>query len=130
MIRNGLQFKLFGSGCIATAEFALGELANPAVPPSREACCGPVLFLNEGRQRQIEDGPGVSIQFVLLKPRSRGEVRRASSSPEDKSEFSANFLGNWREIDAKIDAPQFFRRTLKIGPLFFSLPERTHVAAV
>ena len=130
MIRNGPQFKLFGSGRITTNEFEAGALANPAAPPSRESYCIPVFFPNEGQQRQVERGPGVSIQFVLLKSHSRGQLHLALPFPEDKSEFSANILGDWRELNAQIDGLQYLRRTHQTRPLFCGRPGRTRDAAV
>ena len=130
MICSGPQFKLFGTGRITTNEFEAGALANPAAPPSRESYCIPVLFLNEGQQRQVEHGSGDSIQFVLLTPHSRGVVLLAPPSPEDTFEFSANFPGHWRDLDAKIDGRRFFQHTLETRPLFCGRPERTRDAAV
>ena len=120
MIRNGLQFKLFGSGRITTTGLEAGAFLNPAdpeAPPSHEAYCIPVLYLNDEQARKIKDGPGVSIQIVLLKPHSRGEVRLASSLPGDMAEFTPNFLADRRDMDAMIDGLRFFRRTLETRPL-------------
>ena len=120
MIRNGLEFKLFGSGRITTTGLEAGAFVNPSspdAPPSHEAYCIPVLYLDDEQRRTIEDGPGVSIQIVLLKPHSRGEVRLASPHPAGMCEFTTNFLRDGRDMAAMIEGLRYFRHTLETRPL-------------
>lgn len=120
MIRNLLEFKLFRSGRITTTCLEAGAFVNPDDPddlPSHEAYCIPVLYLNGEQRREIKVSPGVSIQIVLLKPHSRGEVRLASPNPSDMPLFTPNFLSDRRDLENVIKGLRFFRRTLETRPL-------------
>jgi choline dehydrogenase-like flavoprotein len=120
MIRNGLQFKLFGTGLITTTGLEAAAFVNPTDPeasPTHEAYCIPVLYLAPETLKEIGDGHGVSIQIVLLKPHSRGEVRLASADPADMPLVSPNFLKDQRDMDAMITGLRYFRRTLETKPI-------------
>lgn len=120
MIRNGLQFKLFGTGPITTTGLEAAAFVNPTDPnelPTHEAYCIPVMYLDPDTLRRIGDGPGVSIQIVLLKPHSRGEVKLASADPAAMPLVSPNLLKDPRDMSAMIEGLRFFRRTLETRPL-------------
>ena len=120
MIRNGLQFKLFGSGLITTTGLEAACFVNPTdpeAPPTHEAYCIPVMYLDDEKLKKIGDGPGVSIQIVLLKPHSRGEVRLASGNPADRPLVTPNMLKDPRDMEAMIAGLRYFRRTMETRPL-------------
>ena len=120
MIRNGLQFKLFGTGPITTTGLEAACFVNPTdpdAPPTHEAYCIPILYLPPEMLEPEGDGYGTSIQIVLLKPHSRGEVRLTSADPHAMPAISPNFLRDKRDLDAMIAGLRYFRRTLETRPM-------------
>ncbi|MDG4674943.1 GMC family oxidoreductase N-terminal domain-containing protein [Shinella sp. 838] len=120
MIRNGLQFKLFGTGPITTTGLEAACFVNPTEPdaaPTHEAYCIPILYLPPDMLEPEGDGHGVSIQIVLLQPYSRGEVRLASADPDAMPMISPNFLKDPRDLDAMVTGLRYFRKTLETRPL-------------
>ncbi|MEM7046875.1 MAG: GMC family oxidoreductase N-terminal domain-containing protein [Pseudomonadota bacterium] len=120
MIRNGLEFRLFGRGRITTTGLEAACFVNPLdpdAPPTHEAYCIPVLYLDDEVLKKVGDGYGVSIQIVLLKPHSVGEVRLASANPADMPLISPNFLKDPRDMQAMITGLRYFRRTMETKPM-------------
>ena len=120
MIRNGLQFMLFGTGPITTTGLEAACFVNPTnsdATPTHEAYCIPILYLPPEMLAPEGDGYGTSIQIVLLKPHSRGEVRLASADPQDMPAISPNFLKDPRDLEAMITGLRYFRRTLETKPM-------------
>lgn len=126
MLRNGLEFKLFGRGRITTTGLEAACFVNPTDPealPTHEAYCIPVLYLDDEKLKEIGDGYGVSIQMVLLKPHSTGEVRLASANPADMPLVSPNFLKDPRDMKAMIAGLRYFRQTMQTKPLADKISE-------
>lgn len=120
MLRNGLEFKLFGRGRITTTGLEAACFVNPTdpeAPPTHEAYCIPVMYLDDATLREIGDGHGVSIQIVLLKPKSRGEVRLASADPSAMPLIFPNFLKEPEDMQAMITGLRYFAKTLQTKPL-------------
>lgn len=120
MLRNGLEFKLFGRGRITTTGLEAAAFVNPTDPedpPTHEAYCIPIMYLDDETLKKVGDGHGVSIQIVLLKPYSRGEVKLASADPADMPVISPNFLKDKRDMDALITGLRFFRQTMGNRPM-------------
>ena len=120
MIRNGLQFRLFGTGPITTTGLEAAGFVNPIDPdgsPTHEAYCIPILYLEPEMLGPEGDGYGTSIQIVLLQPHSRGEVTLASANPDDMPVVSPNFLKDPRDLEAMITGLRYFRRTLETRPI-------------
>ncbi len=120
MIRNGLEFKLFGRGRITTTGLEGACFVNPLdpeAPPTHEAYCIPVLYLDDEKLKEIGDGYGVSIQTVLLQPHSKGEVRLASANPDDRPLVSPNFLQDERDMEAMRVGLRYFKETMETKPL-------------
>ncbi len=120
MIRNGLEFRLFGRGRIMTTGLEAACFVNPIepeAPPTHEAYCIPVLYLDDEKLREIGDGYGVSIQMVLLQPHSVGGVRLASANPDDRPLVSPNFLKDERDMEAMRIGLRYFKRTMETKPL-------------
>lgn len=120
MIRNGIEFKLFKRGKITTTGLEAAVFVNPTdpeAPPTHEAYCIPIMYLDDEKLKEIGDGHGVSIQIVLLKPHSRGEVKLASSNPDDMPLISPNFLKDERDMEAMVTGLRYFRQTMETKPL-------------
>lgn len=120
MLKNGLQFKLFGSGPITTAGVEAGAFVNPTnpdAPPSIQAFCVPIIYLDRDARDLIEDGYGLTITTVVVKPRSRGEVRLASANPFDMPLVSPNLLHHPDDMREMIAGQRFFLRAFQTAPL-------------
>ncbi|RMD94018.1 MAG: GMC family oxidoreductase [Alphaproteobacteria bacterium] len=120
MLRNGLEFKLFGRGRITTTGLEAACFVNPTdrdALPSHEAYCIPVMYLNAEQARTIPEDYGVSIQIVLLKPRSVGEVRLASADPDALPLVDPNFLSDPQDLAEMVKGLRFFRETTQTRPL-------------
>ena len=81
MLVNGLQVKLFGTGRITSAGVGAGAVVNPRnreSEPTIQAFCVPIVYLDRDAQSELKDGYGVTVTTVVVKPKSRGEVRLAS----------------------------------------------------
>jgi choline dehydrogenase len=95
MLMNGLQFKLFGTGRILSAGVEAGAFVNPEDPgaePSIQAFCVPIVYLDRDTLSLVEKTHGLTITTVVVKPKSRGEVRLRSANPADKPLVSPNLL--------------------------------------
>jgi choline dehydrogenase len=120
MLLNGLQFKLFGTGRINSAGVEAGAFVNPVDPeadPTIQAFCVPIVYLDRDAVGQVKDTYGVTITTVVVKPKSRGFVRLASSNPDDMPLVSPNLLKDPADARAMIDGQRFFLRAFQTGPL-------------
>ena len=120
MIRNGLQFKLFGSGPITSAGVEAGAFINPLEPdspPTIQAFCVPIVYLDRDALSAIKDGYGMTITTVVVKPRSRGEVKLTSSDPAAMPIVSPNLLKDPADMAAMIAGQRFFLKAFATEPL-------------
>jgi len=120
MLKNGLQFKLFGSGPVTSVGFEAGAFVNPVdaeAPPSIQAFCVPVVYLDRGSQDQLVDDYGVTITTVVVKPKSRGEVTLASAEPSAMPLVSPNLLGHEDDMHMMIAGQRFFISAMQSEPL-------------
>ncbi|GAA6206791.1 GMC family oxidoreductase [Cognatishimia sp. WU-CL00825] len=120
MIKNGLQFKLFGSGPITSAGVEAGAFVNPAAPtdaPTIQAFCVPIVYVDRDTRHLVEDGYGLTVTTVVVKPKSRGSVKLASADPKDMPLVSPNLLKDEADMDAMVDGQKFFLRAFEASPL-------------
>jgi choline dehydrogenase len=120
MLRNGLHFKLFGAGPITSAGVEAGAFVNPTDPegePTIQAFCVPIVYLDRDIPGLVEDGYGVTITTVLVKPKSRGFVRLRSADPKDMPVVSPNLLKDPADGRAMADGQRFFLRAFEESPL-------------
>lgn len=120
MLRNGLQFKLFGTGPITTAGVEAGAFINPHDPdgiPSIQAFCVPIVYVDRDRRDLVKDGYGLTITTVVVKPRSRGEVRLASADPAAPPLVSPNLLKDDADMREMIAAQRYFLKAFRQSPL-------------
>ena len=95
MYRNGLHFKLFGTGPITSAGVEAGAFVSPSErtgEPSIQAFCVPIVYLDRDTRTLLADTYGVTITTVVVKPRSRGTVQLRSADPADMPLVSPNLL--------------------------------------
>lgn len=120
MLRNGLQFKLFGTGPVTSAGVEAGAYVNPRNPegpPSIQAFCVPIIYLDRDALDLVKDGFGVTVTTVVVKPRSRGEVRLASADPSVMPMVSPNLLLDPADMQEMVDGQRFFLRAFEQKPL-------------
>jgi choline dehydrogenase-like flavoprotein len=120
MLRNGLQFRLFRSGPILSAGVEAGAFVNPVDrdgPPSIQAFCVPIVYLDRDTRGLVEDSYGMTVTTVVIKPRSRGFVRLRSADPADMPLVSPNLLQDAADLQTMIEGQRFFLRAFQTGPL-------------
>jgi len=120
MLMNGLQFRLFGTGRILSAGVEAGAFVNPTDPhaePSIQAFCVPIVYLDRDTLGLVENTYGLTITTVVVKPKSRGEVRLRSANPADMPIVSPNLLKHPDDMAAMIAGQRFFIRALQTAPL-------------
>lgn len=120
MLLNGLQFRLFGSGRILSAGVEAGAFINPTDPeaePTIQAFCVPIVYLDRDTLSLVEDTHGLTVTTVVVKPKSRGEVRLRSANPADKPLISPNLLKHPDDLAAMIAGQRFFLRAFQTAPL-------------
>ena len=95
MIKNGLQFLLFGTGPVNSTGVEAGAFINPLSfedLPSIQAFFVPSIYMNSDTIGLIDDDYGMSITTVVTKPLSRGKVKLKSANPNDKPIIELNLL--------------------------------------
>ena len=120
MIRNGLQFKLFGTGPITSAGDEAGAFVNPDftdAPPTIQAFCVPIVYLDRDTLDLVKDGYGVTITTVVIKPKSRGEVNLRSANPLDMPLVSPQLLPHPQDMEDMIAGQKYFIRAFQNRPL-------------
>lgn len=120
MLRNGLQFSLFGSGPVTSVGVEAGAFVNPETPdapPTIQAFCVPIVYLDRDAQDELADGYGVTITTVVVKPKSRGEVRLASADPTAMPLVSPNLLKHADDMAAMVAGQRFFLKAMAMNPL-------------
>lgn len=120
MLLNGLQFKLFGTGRITSAGVEAGAFVNPEDPdgePTIQAFCVPIVYLDRDTLTLVENTHGVTVTTVVVKPKSRGNVRLASADPAAMPLVSPDLLSDPADMRAMIAGQRFFLRAFETGPL-------------
>ena len=120
MLANGLQFKLFGSGRITSAGVEAGAFVNPVDrdgEPSIQAFCVPIVYVDRDTRGLVQDGYGMTVTTVVVKPKSRGFVRLRSADPDDMPLVSPNLLADPDDMRTMVEGQRFFLRAFQTGPL-------------
>jgi len=120
MLLNALQFKLFGSGRITSAGVEAGAFVNPLQPddpPTIQAFCVPIVYLDRDAQNSLKDGYGLTVTTVVVKPKSRGQVQLRSANPADMPLVSPNLLKDPEDMRQMIAGQRFFIKAFKTTPL-------------
>jgi choline dehydrogenase-like flavoprotein len=120
MLRNGLQFKLFGTGPILSAGVEAGAFVNPTdrdAEPTIQAFCVPIIYLDRDTLDLLPKTYGLTITTVVIKPNSRGFVRVASANPADMPLVSPNLLSDPADARTMIEGQRFFLRAFQTSPL-------------
>jgi choline dehydrogenase-like flavoprotein len=116
LLRNVLQYKLFGSGPIASngAETqAFVHIGNCAEPNLQIYGLALAMAGADGPAKQ----PGFSLLANLVRPFSKGRVRLASADPLAPPNVEPNFLSDPRDLSTMVQAIRYLRRIMKSSPL-------------
>lgn len=127
MLKNGLQFKLFGSGPILSAGLEAGAFVNPGDAngvPTIQAFCVPIVYLDRDTRTSMKDTYGLTITTVVVKPKSRGHVRLRSPDPAAMPQVSPHLLRDEDDMREMIAGQRFFLKAFRTEPL------RSRIAAV
>jgi choline dehydrogenase-like flavoprotein len=120
MLRNGLQFKLFGTGPILSVGVEAGAFVNPTDPsaePTIQAFCVPIVYLDRDTLDLLPNTYGLTITTVVVKPKSRGFVRLATANPTDMPLVSPNLLSDPADARTMIEGQRFFLQAFQTSPL-------------
>jgi choline dehydrogenase len=120
MLKNGINFKVFGNGPILSVGLEAGAFINPIdrdAPPSIQAFCVPIVYLDRDLLKVFDDTYGVTITTVLVKPKSRGFVELRSADPMAMPMVSPHLLKHPDDMKIMVEGQRFFRDVLLSGPL-------------
>lgn len=119
MIRNGLQYLMFGNGPVATNGCETCAFINPVDPnaePSLQFYCVPTVYLDRDVMG-VDPTDGVTLNSCLLQPKARGTVRLSSNNPDDMPLVNSNYLGHDDDIKHEIAGLKFAREVLASSPM-------------
>ena len=120
MLKNGLQFLLFGTGRVNSTGVEAGAFINPINKEDLayiQAFFVPSIYMNSDTIGVIDDDYGMSITTVMTKPKSRGYVKLKSSNFKDPPEIQLNLLKNEEDLKMMMAGQRFFLQALQKGPL-------------
>jgi len=120
MLRNGVQFTLFGSGPVTSAGVEAGAFVNPGDPggvPTIQAFCVPIVYLDRDALSEVKDDYGLTVTTVVVKPKSRGHVALRSADPFAMPRVSPGLLKHEDDMAEMIRGQRFFRRAFETTPL-------------
>ncbi len=119
MIRNGLQYMLFGTGPVSTNGCETCAFINPLDPgaePTLQFYCVPTVYLDRDVMG-VEPTDGVTLNSCLLQPKARGSVRLSSADPADLPLINSNYLGHEEDLRQEIAGLRFARDVLRMEPM-------------
>jgi choline dehydrogenase len=118
MLRNGLQYLLFGTGPVTTTgiESCLFYDPDGGERPTVQLYCGPIVHVDRDIS-DVDDGDGITIASCLLRPKARGTVRLRSADPRDQPRVNANFFGHPDDLRLTLASMRFARTLLATEPL-------------
>jgi choline dehydrogenase-like flavoprotein len=120
MLRNGLQFKLFGSGPVTSAGVEAGAFVNPVdrdAPPTIQAFCVPIVYVDRDTRSLVDETFGLTVTTVVIKPKSRGYVKLRSGNPLDMPLVSPSLLKHEQDMQTMIEGQRFFLQAIEKSPL-------------
>jgi len=120
MLKNGLQFLLFGTGPVNSTGVEAGAFINPINEEDLsyiQAFFLPSMYMNSDTIGVVKDDYGVSITTVMTKPKSRGTVKLKSSNPNDMPVIELNLLKHKDDLQMMMAGQRFFLKALQQGDL-------------
>jgi len=120
MLKNGIEFLLFGTGRVNSTGVEAGAFINPLNTNDLsyiQAFFVPSIYMNSDTLGVINDDYGMSITTVMTKPKSRGYVKLQSSNYKDPPIIELNLLKHEEDLKMMMAGQRFFLDALKTGPL-------------
>ncbi len=120
MLKNGIEFLLFGTGKVNSTGVEAGAFVNPINNNDLayiQAFFVPSIYMNSDTIGVIDDDYGMSITTVMTKPKSRGFVKLKSSNFKDNPEIELNLLKHEDDLRMMMAGQRFFLKALTSGPL-------------
>ncbi len=120
MIKNGLEFLLFGTGPVNSTGVEAGAFINPINSKDLsyiQAFFVPSIYMNSDTIGVIDDDYGMSITTVVTKPKSRGYITLKSNNYKDAPEIELNLLKHEDDLKMMMAGQRFFLRAFQEGPL-------------
>lgn len=119
MILAGLQYLLFKSGPVTTTGVESCAFLDPTGQggrPTIQMFCVPTVYLDRDVMG-ADPGHGVTINALLLQPKSRGSVRLRSADPDDLPCVDPQIFGHPDDLATTMQGFRFARRVLDQAPL-------------
>jgi choline dehydrogenase len=117
-LKNGIQYKLFGTGPVASSGVEACAYIDPegGTRPTIKMYCVPSVYLDVDVKDVIPQD-GVTLNACLLRPKSRGTVKLRSANPLDKPVIDNNYLAEADDLRMEIAGLRYAREILKQAPL-------------
>lgn len=119
MLRAGLQYLLFRSGPVTTTGVESCAFLDPTGRggrPTIQMFCVPTVYLDRD-VLGADPGHGVTINSLLLQPRSRGSVRLRSANPGDLPIVDPQIFAEPADLEVTMQGFEVARSVLAHGPL-------------
>ncbi len=119
MFRNALQYLLFKTGPASTIGVETCAFIDPAgndEAPTIQLFCVPTVYLDRD-VTGVAPGPGVTINALLLRPRSRGSVRLQSRDPLALPLIDTGIFSDPEDLRVSIEGFRFARKVLASEPI-------------
>ena len=120
MLRNGIQFLMFGSGVVNSTGVEAGAFINPLDDkelPNVQASFVPIMYMNPDTIGVVDEDYGMTISNVLTKPKSKGFVKLKSNNYLDPPIIEPNLLKHPDDLKLMIAAQKFYLDVLNSKPL-------------
>ena len=117
-LKNGLQYKLFGTGPVSSGGVEACAYIDPdgGTRPTIKMYCVPSVYL-DADVKNVTPQDGVTLNACLLRPKSRGTVKLRSANPFDKPVVDNNYLADPEDLRLEIAGLRYAREILRQAPL-------------
>jgi choline dehydrogenase len=117
MLRNGLQYLLFGTGPVTTTGIEACLFYDPdgGERPTIQLYCAPIVYLDRDVS-SAKPTHGVTFTSCLLRPKARGSVRLRSADPEAQPLVNCNFFGHPDDLRLTLASVAHARKLLETEP--------------
>lgn len=119
MLMAGIQYLLFKSGPVTTTGVESCAFLDPSGQggrPTIQMFCVPTIYLDRDVM-SADPGHGVTINSLLLQPKSRGTVRLASTDPDALPLVDPQIFADPADLATTIEGFRFARTVLDQMPM-------------
>lgn len=119
MLKAGIQYLLFKSGPVTTTGVETCAFLDPRgdnTRPTIQMFCVPTVYLDRDVMG-ADPGHGVTINSLLLRPKSRGRVRLRSADPDAMPVVDTQIFAEQEDLDRTIEGLRFARTILDATPM-------------